>query len=160
MKGLCWFTVVAAWAASTAVAIPAAAQARSHVHDSAYHAMQMRGRIVMGVDQYTSTHKFEDLSDGGRIELQRDRDDAQGVAAIRAHLKFISEAFQKGDFTAPALVHMKEVPGASEMAARKSVIRYVYRELPRGGEVRITTRDAQARAAVQRFLAFQRSEHH
>jgi hypothetical protein len=140
----------------------AAAQARSggHPHDSAFHAMQMRGKVVMGVDQYTSTHQFEDLADGGRIELQRDRDDAQGTAAIRAHLKSISAAFQKGDFSAPALVHMKEVPGASEMAARKTSIRYTFKELPRCGEVKISTKDPAAVAAVHKFLAFQRTEHH
>ena len=162
MSKLGWLWSVGASAALVVQSDPAAAQARSqsHPHDSAYHAMQMRGKVVMGVDQYTSSHKFEDLSDGGRIELQRDRDDAQGTAAIRAHLKAISAAFQKGDFSAPALVHMKQVPGADEMAARKSAIRYTFKELPRGGEVRIVSTDPQAVRAVHRFLAFQRSEHH
>jgi len=31
--------------------------------------MQSRGAHVMGVDQYTSAHVFEDLPDGGRVVL-------------------------------------------------------------------------------------------
>jgi hypothetical protein len=140
------------------LAQPLAAQTPKH--DSAFHAMQMRGRVVMGVDQYTSTHKFESLPDGGRIELQRDVDDAKGADAIRQHLTAIANAFAKGDFSAPAMVHMKDVPGAADMSARKTAIRYEYKQLKRGGEIRITTRDPAAMRAIHAFLAFQRSEHH
>src|SRR5690242_6831546 len=37
--------------------------------DTAYASMQQRGKEAMGVDQYTSTHKFDSFADGGRIEL-------------------------------------------------------------------------------------------
>src|SRR5687768_12733016 len=62
----------------------------SHAHgaapaDSGFAALQQRGKAAMGVDQYTSTHCFDALADGGRIELQRDSDDPAGVATIRAH---------------------------------------------------------------------------
>ncbi len=129
-------------------------------HDSAFHALQMRGKLVMGVDQYTSKHAFEDLATGGRIALQRDVDDAEGTTVIRAHLKTIAEAFKAGDFSAPALVHMKEVPGVTVMAAKRASIAYTFRELPRGGEVVIKTSDAEAIKAIHAFLAFQREEHH
>ncbi|HKN66465.1 MAG TPA: hypothetical protein VJW73_09320, partial [Gemmatimonadaceae bacterium] len=56
-------------------------------HDSAFASMQERGKMAMGVDQYTSTHHFDALPDGGRIELQRDVDDSAGVARIRAHIR-------------------------------------------------------------------------
>lgn len=128
--------------------------------DSAFHAMQERGKHAMGVDQYTSTHHFEAEADGGRIELQRDVDDSAGVAAIRHHLKEIATAFTAGDFSTPAFVHMQEVPGAKVMAAKHDVISYSYRELPRGGELRIVTKDAAAVAAIHEFLAYQRREHH
>lgn len=127
-------------------------------HD--FHAMQDRGKVVMGVDQYTSVHVFEDLANGGRIELQRDSLHADGVSAIRAHLQTIAAAFHTGDFSAPSLVHMQDVPGTKVMAEKRDSIRYVYRNLPRGGEVRIYTSDQAAIAAVHAFLAFQRAEHH
>ena len=127
--------------------------------DSAFAELQERGRSAMGVDQYTSTHQFDALPDGGRIELQRDVDDSAGVAQIRRHLQEIARAFASGDFSTPGVVHAQEVPGTSVMAARRAAITYTYRELPRGGEVRILTRDPDAVAAIHEFLAFQRQDH-
>jgi hypothetical protein len=127
--------------------------------DSAFAALQQRGQRAMGVDQYTSTHQFDDLSDGGRIELQRDTDDPAGIAQIRQHLQEIAKAFASGDFSTPAFVHMREVPGAAVMAARRAWISYSFRELPRGGELRIITSDPEALEAVHAFLAFQRMDH-
>jgi len=114
----------------------------------------------MGVDQYTSTHRFDALPDGGRIELQRDTEDSAGVATIRAHMRAIAKAFKSGDFTTPEFVHMRMVPGADVMAARRALITYEPRDLPRGAELRIRTTDPQAIAAIHRFMAFQRSDHH
>lgn len=134
-------------------------QSRS-THDSAFAAMQERGRMVMGVDQYTSTHHFDALSDGGRIELQRDAPDSAGVARIRAHLREIAVVFKAGDFSQPAAVHMSDVPGAQVMAAKRAVITYETHDLPLGAELRIRTRDPEALRAVHDFMAFQRTEHH
>jgi hypothetical protein len=128
--------------------------------DSSFTAMQMRGAKAMGVDQYTSTHKFDTLPDGGRIELQRDVDDSIGVAQIRAHLQAIGAAFKSGDFSTPAFVHMRQVPGTEVMAEKRETISYTYRELPRGGELRIVTKDPDALKAIGEFLKFQREDHH
>jgi hypothetical protein len=127
--------------------------------DSSFRALQDRGRAAMGVDQYTSAHQFESLPDGGRIELQRQEDDSAGVNQIRRHLQEIVTAFRAGDFRTPATVHAMKVPGTEVMTARKAVIRYEFRPLPRGGEVRIVTADADAVRAVHEFLAFQRVDH-
>jgi hypothetical protein len=69
--------------------------------DTSFAAMQHRGQQAMGVDQYTSIHKFDALDDGGRIELQRDSYDSSGVATIRAHIREIARAFERGDFSTP-----------------------------------------------------------
>jgi hypothetical protein len=45
------------------------------------------------------------------------------------------------------------------MAEKHQAIRYEYRELPLGGEVRIMTGDAEALQAIHTFLEFQRREH-
>jgi hypothetical protein len=138
---------------SAVLAAPLAAQ------DSAFRALQDRGRTAMGVDQYTSLHRFDPLPDGGRIALLRDSTDAAGVATIRAHLRDISLAFAAGEFAVPGFVHGREVPGTRVMAVRKNAIRYVFHPLPGGGEVRIVTRDSAAVRAVHDFLAFQRMDH-
>ena len=128
--------------------------------DSAFAAVQDRGAAVMGVDQYTSAHVFEDLPDGGRIVLQRnDATDSASIAVIRGHMRTIAAAFARGDFQAPGLVHARQVPGTDVMQRRRSAIAYAVLERPRGAELRITTNDAEALRAVHTFLAFQRSDH-
>ncbi len=127
--------------------------------DAAFADMQARGQQAMGVSQYTSTHVFDEFPDGGRIELQRDVDDNAGVAQIRQHLQEIVRAFDAGEFSTPAFVHMQRVPGTSVMATKRDASTYTYRELPRGGEVRIVTQDAQALQAIHEFMFFQRQSH-
>ena len=127
--------------------------------EQGFAALQERGETAMGVDQYTSTHRFDMLPDGARIELQRDSGDSAGVETIRAHLLEIRDAFAAGDFSTPAFVHDATVPGTDVLAARRDLIRYTYRDLPRGGELRITTRDPEALAALRAFVDFQRQDH-
>ena len=129
--------------------------------DTGFAAMQARGQVVMGVDQYASAHVFEDLEDGGRIVLDADRaSDTAGIAAIRHHMRDIATAFRAGDFARPFAVHAQVVPGTSVMAARRTQITYEASDRPRGAEVRIRTTDAAAVAAIHAFLAFQRTAHH
>jgi hypothetical protein len=145
--------------ASTPLTQSLSAQTDSARSDSAFRALQSRGAVQMGVDQYTSSHQFETLPDGGRIELQRDSVDSADIAQIRRHLQEITAAFERGDFRIPGLVHDQAVPGTAVMASRRDRIRYQFRELPRGGEVRITSSDPEAIAAIHDFLAYQRQEH-
>jgi hypothetical protein len=130
---------------AVAIAGPALAQ----TSDSAFVAMEALG-----------AHRFEDLADGGRIQLTRDPADSAGVREVRAHLARISRDFAAGDFSTPGVVHAgKEVPGAATMAARRKQISYSYKPVTGGGELRIITQDPQALKAVHEYLAFQRQEH-
>ena len=140
---------------------PADEQRAAARTDSAYSAVQERGRAVMGVNQYTSAHVFEDLPDGGRIVLDRaDSADTAGIATIRRHMREIADDFQRGDFTKPFQVHAQQVPGTAVMAERRAAISYAVTDRPRGAEVDIRTTDSAAVAAVHAFLAFQRRDHH
>lgn len=141
------------------LAAPLYAQNHQHSSDSTFARVQERGRVAMGVDQYTSRHRFEPLPDGGRIELQRIEDDTAGTRTIREHLQEIARAFKSGDFTTPAFVHWREVPGVETMAGRRAEITYTLHQLPRGGELRISSRNPEAVRAIHEFLAFQRSDH-
>ena len=122
--------------------------------------MQSRGAQVMGVDQYASAHVFEDLPDGGRVVLEReDGTDSAAIAAIRLHMREIAASFRAGDFTKPFQVHAQAVPGTALMRDRRVAISYAPVDRPRGGEVRITSRDSAAIRAIHEFLAFQREQH-
>lgn len=126
-----------------------------------FAAMQSRGAHVMGVDQYTSAHVFEDLPDGGRVVLERaDASDTAGITKIRAHMRDIQTAFRAGDFTKPFEVHAQLVPGTAVMTERRTAISYEVSDRPQGGEVRIKSTDPVAVAAIHAFLAFQRAQHH
>ena len=158
MRKILAFSLVALPLAACDVRDPGGSGAVT-VADSAFAALQERGAAAMGVDQYASSHVFEDLPDGGRIVLRRDSIDAAGTEVIRAHMRDIAQRFAAGDFAIPGMVHAQVVPGTDVMAARKAHLTYVADTLPRGGQVRITTRDAEALKAVHAFLAFQRMDH-
>jgi hypothetical protein len=128
--------------------------------DSAFAALQQRGQVAMGVDQYASEHVFEPLPDGGRIVLQMKEADSAGERVIREHMRTIATAFAAGDFSVPGQVHaLAKVPGTDVMRELKSEIAYRAADLDRGGEVRLTTRNPKAVAAIHDFLAFQRTDH-
>jgi hypothetical protein len=128
--------------------------------DSVFAALQARGERAMGVDQYSSTHLFIPLADGGRIELQRDAADLVGARTIRGHMGDIATRFAAGDFQIPGFVHATTVvPGTAVMRARRDLISYTVEELPRGAALRIRSTDRGAVRAIHDFLAFQRGEH-
>jgi hypothetical protein len=137
----------------------AEARHRAADADSGFAGVQARGREAMGVDQYTSTHLFEPLPDGGRIELQRDVSDSAGRAQIMAHMGRIAAAFVGGSFTLPGFVHAREVPGTKVMASERERISYTVESLPRGAALRLRTTDPAAVEAIHEFLDFQRLDH-
>lgn len=139
-----------------AAAVPLTAQGTG---DTGYAAMQRRGQMVMGVDQYTSFHTFDLLPDGGRIVLVRAASDTAGVRKIREHLADIARAFAAGDFGHTMAVHQHELPGTAVMRQRRAAIHYTVDTLPGGGAVRISTTDSTAVRAIHDFLDAQRMEH-
>ena len=159
---LCLLGATATTLPAQAAGKPQGAHGQHHpapAPDTGFAALQRRGESAMGVDQYSSEHQFEPLPDGGRIRLARAASDSAGVAAIRAHMREIAAAFARGDFSTPGFVHAQAVPGTETMARKREAIRYEARDVPGGAEVRITTRDSAALAAVHEFLAFQNSDH-
>jgi TusA-related sulfurtransferase len=104
-------------------------------------------------------HSFRLLRTGGVIELQATTDDAAVTRAIREHLRSVAADFTKADFEKPLFVHGTMPEGVSDMVRLRGAIEYKFEELPRGGEVRISTKDPAALEAVHKFLKFQVEEH-
>ena len=125
-------------------------------HDS----MNARGEQGMGFDQLKTTHHFRLLADGGAIEVGvNDVKDSVSRDEIRAHLGHIARMFSEGNFSIPMFVHDQVPPGVETMKQQKSAIRYKYVETERGGQVRISTSNAEALRAIHEFLRFQIAEH-
>jgi hypothetical protein len=115
---------------------------------------------TFGMPHTASAHSFRLFADGGAIELRaNDKDDAETVAAIRTHLQEVAAQFAKADFSTPAFVHGSAPDGVAAMERLRANIAYRYEPLPAGGRIRITTRSAEALAAVHDFLRFQVTEH-
>ena len=129
--------------------------------DSGHHAkVDERGDHVMGFDHAKTTHHFLLSPSGGSIEVTvNDPADEESRAAIRTHLAHVARMFAEGNFDAPIVIHDRIPPGVPTMKRMKSVIEWKFEELPSGGAVRITTKNADARAAIHEFLRFQIEDH-
>jgi hypothetical protein len=133
----------------------------SKTHQDAHHAaLDERGARGMGFSQTATAHHFLLKPDGGVIQVEvKDGSDASNRDLVRQHLSHVARAFAEGDFETPALVHERVPPGADVMRRLKSDISYTYEETEAGGRVRISTRNAEALAAVHDFLRFQIEDH-
>jgi len=120
------------------------------------------GAMVMGFDQDSAVHHFHLYVDGGRIEVvAKHATDGKTRDEIRMHLRHLAGMFAGGDFSDPTLVHEPEhVPGTTVLSTRRAAIRYAYHDVPSGGRVDITTRDAAALTALHEFLKYQIAAHH
>ncbi len=127
-----------------------------HHHDD----MNMRGEHAMGFSQTATTHHFRLLPDGGYVQVQaNDAADNMNVDHIRMHLQQQARRFAAGDFSAPELTHDRVPPGVSAMQQLKSSIHYTYRQIERGGRLRISSSNPQAVGAIHEFLKFQITDH-
>ncbi len=128
---------------------------KQHDHD-----MVRRGNQGMGFAQDKTTHHFLLRKDGGAIQVTANSADDKGsIDNVRMHLEHIRQAFQSGDFNIPMFVHDQTPPGVPVMVKLKDQIHYTYEEVPQGGRVVISSKNADAVAAVQEFLRFQITEH-
>lgn len=140
----------------------AAAKAESVPADgSAEHGRHVDGRHdTLGMSHTKSVHSFRLFADGGAIELRaKDSSDDATIAAIRTHLQDIAPQFAKGDFSTPRFVHGYPPDGVAQLERLGSDIAYRYQQFDGGGRIRITTRSAEALAAIHAFLRFQVTEH-
>lgn len=122
--------------------------------------MMKNGEKAMGFSQTATTHHFLLMPDGGAIRVTaNDKNDLENREKIRTHLGEIAKQFKEGVFTTPFAVHGQVPPGVPDMDRLKDKIDYRYEEVENGAQVRITTNDPTARAAIYEFLKFQITEH-
>lgn len=126
-----------------------------------HHADVMKnGEKAMGFSQTATTHHFLLMEDGGAIRVEaNDAADKLNRDKIRKHLNGIATQFSEGVFSTPFAVHGKVPPGAAVMEELRSDIEYKYEETENGAQVRISTKNSKALAAVHSFLKFQIEEH-
>lgn len=116
---------------------------------------------VMGFDLAATSHHFHLYADGGAIEVAvNDPASAEDLGEVRTHLAMLPDAFASGDFSMPRAVHAgTTVAGAAELARLREHVNYAYAETETGATVQMTTRNAEALAALHAFLRFQITDH-
>ena len=129
-------------------------------HAARRAAVDHRHDEATGVRHEHAEHHFLINPDGGTIRLEaRDAGDQGARNRIREHLQVVTSAFAAGDFAIPMRIHDEVPPGVDTMKKMKAAIRYTFQPTDKGGEVRITTKDATALAAVHLFMRFQIEDH-
>jgi hypothetical protein len=127
----------------------------SHTADVEHH-----GDMAMGFSHVKATHHFTLTPSGGHIRVvANDAADVSTRQMVRMHLAHIAQAFKAGDFSSPLFTHGRVPPGVPVIKRMKNSILYKYQDTKDGGQVRITSRDSQAVAAIHEFLRFQIQDH-
>jgi hypothetical protein len=140
--------------------VPAIAQENSPAQNSHFAGVNARGDAGMGFSHEKTTHHFHLLSDGGAIEIQSNEPaDTATQDAIRNHLGMFAGKFSRGDVAIPMFIHSTAPPGVETMQRLKDKITYDAENTERGAQLRITTHDPEALAAVHDFLRFQIRDH-
>ncbi len=115
---------------------------------------------VMPFNMSKTVHIFRMTESGGvQRVVARDPGESDQVALIRQHLKHEAERFQRGDYSDPAKLHGKEMPGLKELRTGASGIKVSYAELSAGAEITFETTDLRLLTAIHRWFGAQLSEH-
>lgn len=135
--------------------------AQSNADGSSTHGADVDKRHdTLGVTHETTRHAFRLFDDGAAIELRASSEsDSATVQAIRKHMHSIADQFKANDFSTPMFVHDKEPDGVATMKQLHAAIEFRYEELLAGARVRMVTSNADAVAALHRFMKFQIVEH-
>lgn len=133
---------------------------QSDAHAQHHMGVNERGDHAMGFSQAKTTHHFRLTRDGGVIEVSaNDGKDTESRDQIKMHLAHIAVLFKQGDFSKPMFTHGNVPPGVPVMTQLKAEIEYAFAETEHGGDVRITTHNAEALKAIHEFLRFQIKDH-
>ena len=142
------------------VSLSAIAQQSSPATKDDFDGVNARGDQGMGFSHEKTTHNFHLLTDGGSIEIQSNEPtDAASQEAIRQHLAMIAIKFSQGDFAIPMFIHATVPPGVETIQRLKRKITYEAENTQRGAQLRMTTPDSEALAAIHAFLRFQIHDH-
>jgi hypothetical protein len=119
-----------------------------------------KGKAVMGFDLDGSTHRFIKNDSGGVQQVVADdAGDTTTIAAIRAHVSGVAEAFSRGDFSSPIAIHGEAMPGLSVLRSAGPKLTVTHRELPNGSEVTYRSTDPAVINAISIWFDAQLGDH-
>lgn len=124
-------------------------------------AVAQRGADVMPFDLEATVHRFKRTPDGGIQQVvARDRSDPEQIRLVRQHLRAIQKKFMQRDFSSPATIHGKDMPGLAALReAKPEQLSIRYRDVAAGGELLYRGYDAKTIKAVHEWFNAQLSDH-
>ncbi len=119
-----------------------------------------RGSKVMPFNLEKTLHLFNKTETGGVQQVVvKDAADGEQIALTRKHLAEIAASFARGDFSGPQRIHGSNMPGVQELSAGARQVRFVYHDLPDGGQIEYVTDTPALISAIHQFFDAQLSEH-
>ncbi len=119
-----------------------------------------RGSKVMPFNLEKTLHIFDKIEKGGLQQvIAKDANDVEQIELTRKHLADIAAGFAKGDFSGPQRIHGADMPGLKELSAGAKQVRFVYQDLPNGGQIEYLTDVPELVTAIHRFFDAQLSDH-
>jgi hypothetical protein len=119
-----------------------------------------QGAQVMPFDLARTTHRFDDAPGGGvETVTANDAGDTRQIELIRSHLRQEAARFSRGDFSDPATIHGKDMPGMATLAAAGDKLRVSYEAVPAGARLSYSSGDSTVSRAIHAWFAAQRSDH-
>jgi hypothetical protein len=125
-------------------------------------AFAKREREVMPFNLEATIHTFKNVSDGcTELVTVKNAKDSKNLALIRSHLTKEAKKFSQGDFSDPAYLHGKDMPGLAQVSAgaKAGKIKITYSSLPTGAQLRYVTKDAKLVKALHVWFEAQVNQH-
>jgi len=120
-----------------------------------------RGAHVMPFDLELTTHIFTKTPTGGIQQVVvKNRKNTQQLELIRQHLTKISNEFRQGDFSGPAKIHGKAMPGLETLSqAKHNQINIAYKDLVDGAEITFSSHKPALITAIHQYFDAQLRDH-
>jgi hypothetical protein len=145
---------VTAIVALVLAAFPCAGRADTHQDMVMEHGAQ-----VMPFDQKQAMHMFLPSGTGGVIEVVVHDMDASQIGLVRSHLLQEAAMFARGDYSDPAYIHGKTMPGLARLESAASRVSVRYFETPSGAAITLASANQDLVAAIHQWLAAQQHDH-
>jgi hypothetical protein len=137
------------------VAFPFAVRA----DDAQQNMVMEHGSQVMPFDESQAMHMFLPSATGGVVEIVVHDMNPTQIALVRAHLLQEAAKFARGDYSDPAYIHGKTMPGLVQLASGSSRMSVHYFETPSGAAITLVSTDQPLITAIHEWLAAQERDH-
>jgi hypothetical protein len=118
-----------------------------------------RGAQIMPFDMTTAMHMFLPSSSGGVLEVMVHDMDPTQITLVRSHLLAEAAKFGRGDYSDPAYIHGKTMPGLAQLESGASRISIRYFETPTGAAITCSSADREMVSVIHDWLAAQQRDH-